>query len=360
METSQKTLPAFTPQATNLCKGIAICIMVYYHCFGATDESLFTPVLPFLYRILGPYGNVCVPFFVILTGYGFALKYLRHDRPVLRQLRTRTVRLYQSYWPAFLLGFLITPVIGRFWTGLSTTYGEGTPFQLLERILINALGLSHYAYGDGIYTLNQTWWYMSLALILLLFLPCFCAMFERLRFWSLGIVTLAALLLPSFRYLAYFPAAMLGVCLAGSSGFGRVKERAGLGGRWYLSVPLQLLGLFLVLLLWYRLRQQDLYPVLANTLAAWAISQFCFNLLAGIPVLGRLLRYLGRHSGNIFYLHSFILSYANYTGVLVFRLHYDLLIFAAVLLVSLAMSICLEWFKRVSRWNRLMDTLAGT
>ena len=58
----------FDKNATCLCKGIAICLMIYYHLFGATDLSMFQVVLPPVFGILGPYGNVCVMFFVLLTG----------------------------------------------------------------------------------------------------------------------------------------------------------------------------------------------------------------------------------------------------------------------------------------------------
>ena len=34
--------------------------------------------------------------------------------------------------------------------------------------IINFFGLSHAFYGNNLYTLNQTWWYMSLALVLVL------------------------------------------------------------------------------------------------------------------------------------------------------------------------------------------------
>ena len=56
-------------------------------------------------------------------------------------------------------------------------------FFFSGKFLLNLLGLSHLVYGDGLYTLNQTWWYMSLALILILILPLLCRLMRR---WGWG------------------------------------------------------------------------------------------------------------------------------------------------------------------------------
>lgn len=343
----------FDKTATNLCKGVAICIMVYYHTFGATDGSWFRPILPVLYNILGPFGNVCVPFFVILTGYGFALQALSNNRSIPSQIARRTIQLYRGYWPVFLVGLIAAPFLACEFGTWAFAFGDGPWYSVLEHFCLNALGLSHYAFGDGIYTLNQTWWYISLALVLILFLPLLSYLWRRMGWLAMVPVTILALFMPGLRYLAYFPGAMLGVCLAGSNGFAKLHNCVkGIPG-----VILRFLALFVILVIWYRLRQHDLYPVLANTLAAWGICQFSFDILGAIPGVSHCLSFLGKHSANIFYLHSFLCTYWTVCQWFVFGFRYDLLIWLVILLLSLAMSIVLELMKKYSRWNALFDRL---
>lgn len=52
----------FDKNATCLCKGIAICLMIYYHLFGATDLSMFQVVLPPVFAFSAPMAMICVMF----------------------------------------------------------------------------------------------------------------------------------------------------------------------------------------------------------------------------------------------------------------------------------------------------------
>ncbi|MDO4173747.1 MAG: acyltransferase family protein [Eubacteriales bacterium] len=343
----------FDRRATNVCKGIAICIMIYYHAFGASDLTTFQQVFPVLFRVLGPYGNVCVPFFVILTGYGLGLQYLHSPTPYPQMIGKRLLRLYQSYWPVFLIGFVAAPFLSRGKMDWTIAFGGDGLLQAIQRFLLNLLGLSHYAYGDGVYTLNQTWWYMSLALFLILFLPLLCWLWKQWKWGGLLFVTAAAMLLPDLRYLAYFPAAMLGVCLAGCNGF-QALHRMGKG---VLGLLIRILAVLAILAAWYKLRQHGIYPVLADSFAAWGICQFSFDVIGRIPVIHTVLAFLGKHSANLFYLHSFVYCYWISTADFVFQFHYDLLIWAVILLLTLALSLTLEWLKRVIHYHAIMSNL---
>lgn len=341
----------FDKNATYLCKGIAICLMIYYHLFGATDASMFRVVLPPVFGILGPYGNVCVMFFVLLTGYGFGLRNLHRQETYPQRIVPRLFKLYQGYLPAFLIGFLGSLLLSQGKADPLTVYGSA-PAEFLWHLLLNLLGLSHLVYGDGLYTLNQTWWYMSLALILILVLPLLCRLYRRWG-WGCFLTTVVFSVLPSglrfLDYLRYLPGAALGLCLAGSDGFVRVSLRS----RSPLGILLHFPILFACLLLWYRMRQADVNPRMADLLAAYAGCQFAFDVLRPIPFLSHCLIFLGKHSGNLFYLHSFVYSYWILSSQFVFRFRYDLLIFLVTLLLTLGLSLALNALKRGTGYDRL-------
>lgn len=340
----------FDRSATNLCKGIAICIMVYFHLFGATDESWFSPVFPVMYHVLGPYGNICVVFFSLLTGYGFAVSNLNRDVPYPSRVFPKLVRLYSNYWIIFGLMFLLLPVISdRRWVDI---YGAD-PLAFVQHFLVNALGMSHLLYGGGVCTLSQTWWYVSLALIVILVLPLLCSLWRRLGWWSMAVVLGVALLLPDFRYTGYIPSVLLGVGLADRDGFVKLNQK----GRNLIGVCVRILLLGVVLFVWYRWRRFGLYQVLADTLGAWAVCQFGFDVLRPIPVVRPVLCWLGKHSGNVFYLHSFVLGAAYVTSPYVFSFKYDLLIWMATMAITCAASVALEWGKKLTHYQKPFSKL---
>ncbi len=341
---------AFDLDATNLCKGIAICVMVYYHLFGATDLTWFQPVLPVVFNVLAPFGNVCVVFFSLLSGYGYGAS-TQHGEALPsygQQIVPGITRLYFNYWAVFLPFFLIVPFWSSgqvTWTGV---YGSA-PIQFIQNLTLDFFGLTHYVYGGNIYTLCQTWWYVTLALILILIMPLFLYLWNRTGWGLFALVLAAAFFLPDVRYLAYLPSAALGVCLARSNGFAAVRR--------VMSGPVKVLlqcGILLAILyLWYRMRQKNWNPVLADTMAAWAVCQFGFDLLHPIPGIRQILVLLGRHSGNIFYVHSLLFAGVYLGSRFFYRFHYDVIIWGVTMGASLLVSVLLEKIKGATGYPSL-------
>ena len=65
----------FTKKQTNICKGVAICIMLFHHLFFSQESwPLYyheiqigsTPLIGFIAR----QGKICVAIFVLLSTYG--------------------------------------------------------------------------------------------------------------------------------------------------------------------------------------------------------------------------------------------------------------------------------------------------
>lgn len=346
------SVQSFDQRATNLCKGIAICIMVYFHLFGAQDETTYHTVIPVIRNVLAPYGNVCVVFFVLLTGYGFAAKNLRRREPYSRQILHRFLNLYQSYWIVFLLMLLIYPFLSSPERGLTAIYGT-TVMNFVERLLLDFLGLAHFVFKSATCSLNQTWWYMGLAILLILLLPLLCSMWRAIGWGTFGIVLVASILFPDIRYLEYFPAAALGVCLAGGNGFVQIQKKTRrLGG-----IIIHFIVVFLILFMWYRMRQHSCWIVQADTFAAYGICQFAFDLLFPIPGLHNVLQWLGKHSANVFYVHSFVLVYWPKLSRFVYSFQWDWLIFFVTLGISLILSLIIEQIKKRTMYNQLFAFL---
>lgn len=92
-----------TKQQTNIIKGVAILMMIFYHLFnrvGAEYHGLCHPLLYIGERpLVNIIANACHPvaFFLILSGYG--LSYVWENKGNnLRQQGRRILKLYISYW----------------------------------------------------------------------------------------------------------------------------------------------------------------------------------------------------------------------------------------------------------------------
>lgn len=92
-----------TKQQTNIIKGVAILMMIFYHLFNRVGSDYHGLCQPLLYigerPLVNIIANACHPvaFFLILSGYG--LSYVWENKGNnLRQQGRRILKLYISYW----------------------------------------------------------------------------------------------------------------------------------------------------------------------------------------------------------------------------------------------------------------------
>ena len=78
---------------------------------------------------------------------------------------------------------------------------------------------------------------------------------------------------------------------------------------------------------------------------------FCYIILADIPVISHILAFLGKHSANIYYFHTFI--YWNWFPYTIYSLGNKVLIYCIVFGSSLAVSAILELIKKVIKYKNL-------
>lgn len=142
-----------TKQQTNIIKGVAILMMIFYHLFNRVGSDYNGLCQPLLYigerPLVNIIANACHPvaFFLTLSGYG--LSYVWENKGNnLRQQGRRILKLYISYWIVMAIfvgmGCFINPAQypGDFWsiigniTAVKTTWNYETwflfPYVLLS------------------------------------------------------------------------------------------------------------------------------------------------------------------------------------------------------------------------------------
>jgi peptidoglycan/LPS O-acetylase OafA/YrhL len=79
------------------------------------------------------------------------------------------------------------------------------------------------------------------------------------------------------------------------------------------------------------------------------------DYISKIPILNKILEFLGKHSINIFLIHSFIR--AIYGKDLIYKLPNFIVTIVVLLLISLVLSIIIEQMKKLFKYDRLVDKL---
>lgn len=152
----QKKAVEFTREDTKVIKAVAVMLMLIHHLFGFPERlqegvafiSLYTWGQTPIETLVGWFGNICIPMFAFLGGYGTYLS-CRNKNPQEQAgiLSRKIVGLYKQYWIVFIV-FIplcilrnvsrvtpdVTSVIWNF-TGLRTEFnGEWwffTPYVLI-------------------------------------------------------------------------------------------------------------------------------------------------------------------------------------------------------------------------------------
>ena len=243
----------FTKKDSLALKGIAI-LMMYVHHFYLSPERWagytvdFFPLTESMTVYLAEFLKTCVCVFVFITGYGMtqSLKQKHPDfRPsstdMLSYTRHRLVSLLSNFIFVYLLVILVSFPTGRFFE----IYGRSGSSILY--VLVDMFGLAKL-FKTPSYV--GTWWYMSLAIVLVVLFPLFVKLYREYR-WAF---LFAVMLLPRFlnlrvvntNLLHYTLAMALGMYCAESDLFTRWKTFEETRLR---KIPKILLFLFQLLLL---------------------------------------------------------------------------------------------------------------
>ena len=305
----------FTKKDSLALKGIAI-LMMYVHHFYLSPERWagytvdFFPLTESMTVYLAEFLKTCVCVFVFITGYGMtqSLKQKHPDfRPsstdMLSYTRHRLVSLLSNFIFVYLLVILVSFPTGRFFE----IYGRSGSSILY--VLVDMFGLAKL-FKTPSYV--GTWWYMSLAIVLVVLFPLFVKLYREYR-WAF---LFAVMLLPRFlnlrvvntNLLHYTLAMALGMYCAESDLFSRWKNFEETRLR---KIPKILLFLFHLLLLAALVvfRQSDagqgLLEVFDGIIPVY-IAYFGRLYLFRLRGLCQVLMFLGKHSMNMFLTHTLI------------------------------------------------------
>lgn len=310
---------------TNAIKGIAIMAMLVHHLFYQHPEYGMM-----VYQ-LGKIGKVCVALFLFLSSYGLTVQFkntlqtnnLKRGGVVIKFLYKRFLKFYLNYWFIFVIAIPVG--IFAYGRGLEVPYGTDKDMSIM--FLKDLFGL------NGFDSYNVTWWFNKLILTLYLWFP---VLFLLTRNKYIGVVVLAL----SYRYPNYFPF-VLGMMVASNIS---LINKALSYFRTHVVLTVSIMGIIGLCVV----RQVSTFPYSYGAYLDGPISA----LIALVVVIASkvwayefsALQFLGVHSMNMYMIHSFIYYYFH--SDLIYGFKHPLLIFLALLLISLGLSVILEQTKK--------------
>ena len=360
----------FTKEHTMQMKGIAIIILLFHHCFLnaqrwatvpyeklATTKGWgyypisFAPFSSHTIQYLASFSKICVAMFVFMTGYGMWVSYESQKKKTTMSnyIKKRMVTLMTGFLIIFVVTEILAIPTGRF----IEVYGHD--FRSVVYMIIDALGLAKLL-GTPLFCL--TWWYKSLAIVLIMIFPFVHSIMEKYQ-W---VVVVASIIVPracgfgqSTDLSRYLLAYTLGMYFAQYDLLARIKEKfmeQNVAGK-LLSLIVSLIGLAVIIKCrqnaWIGWKYLDFWDGFA---AMYVIVNSYIYILNGKWIV-KGLGFLGKHSMNIFLIHSFYrdVFFHEFT----YSFYYAWLDYIVLMAISLVTSIVLEWFKKLIRYEKFID-----
>lgn len=338
----------FTKNDSQAMKGIAILLMLLHHLFYSADSShgIWVNYLFLTQRqtiAFARFCKICVPAFVFVTAYGMTLKYKAHGqggKSIWKLTWYRYASLMASFLFVYVLALLFCQIGGmRSW---GEVYGKGV--RSVGYAVLDLLGMTYFTDTPS---MNPTWWYMSVAVLLIFVLPLIWKLNQRLQLFLpllLLAVTFAAGLEKNQTMLCILTAAV-GVWSAEKDVFGRLEQFFRKSG-WTKSLGILLYSLALLGMLVLKVRTGNRFWPVIYPVSAFALAGLLCRT-SGDGRIFRILEFFGRHSMYMFMTHTFLKSY--YLHDFLYGLCIAPLIYAALLVISVALAVVLGFLEKKCR-----------
>lgn len=115
--------------------------------------------------------------------------------------------------------------------------------------------------------------------------------------------------------------------------------------------------LVLAALIWFRqeVETSSYLVLLKYSVVPFWVVYFCYRYIVSVPGVGTVLQWIGKHSMNIFLVHTF------YRWIwcrdFIYGLKYDMLIILTLFVISVITSIALESLKKWIRWDKMIGRM---
>lgn len=348
----------FTKKNTLAVKGIAISFLLFYHCFSnsARMRNMAVSFAPFSQDTAMMIARCmvhCVGMFAFLSVYGLTLsmksKYPEYDFDG----HTATLFVLKRY-VKLVLTFLI-PFF--FCTGVTfvtdTSRYAGNLWENIISIVMDFFGVGHLF---GTQMLVNTWWFLSLEILLIVFMPFVLRFYKKYNWLMIFMFLLPGSFLIEkhvhlTKYLFVVPFA---VWFADQRVLERMKEFKIVKNQAANKIIKFIIStgvIVLMLKVWNSQWGLEHFEFALTGLIPVLIIYWSYEFLLDIPGISHILEFLGKHSANVFYIHTFIR--VLWLKKVTYSFGNALLIWLFLMGSSIAISVALELFKKLIHYDHI-------
>ena len=346
-------------------KGLAVLLLIFHHCYRAADriEKYNVDLCGLTSEqivAIAECCKICVAIFAFVSGYGlmygYSLKMKKRDPQAVSQwIAGHVLSTMSGFWFTAVISYLIC-----YWTKFKNfaTWGE-TFWEKAFTVLVDILGISRLMNTES---LNGAWWYMSAALAFIILLPFLEAVIGR--FGSIFCIA-CVFLFPRMTGMGFSggskPYSFLMIFVTGMvcckhNFFQKFHE-------WSQTKLQKLMKFFCVAVLMcvvfflYHKINIKIFWEFRYAVVPFVVIIFCVEYLFKIVPVSAFLQYLGKHSMNIWLVHTFVRDWGDEA---VFALHKFWMIPIVVLIISLGISYCLDLLRKITGYNRLIQFIQNS
>ena len=216
--------------------------------------------------------------------------------------------------------------------------------------LADFFGLSYLIHNNLDYTVNLTWWYMSICVVYYILFPLLNRVFLKLPETLLAVSFCFAFISFSYAQLNIwlFPF-VLGMYVAKTNLFERISNALS-----YFFNRLLLSCIFVVICAYAR-RCFVHNSVLLDGFFGLSIILFTYQNISRIPFINKALEELGKYSGMIFMFHTFIFSY--YFKEFIYGFKYSILIYIIFVAICCIVARLLKYLEYIIRYDKLINKM---
>lgn len=336
------------PKETLIIKAVAIIAMLVHHLFYEHPEFGGTIIN------IGVIGKICVFLFVFLSGYGMTVSFPKvSGRLVCAKtfffiLCRRLAKFFLNYWFVFFISILIGILF--FNRPLEAAYGAKA--NLLKSFVRDFLG------QQGFFSYNVTWWFNAVIIALWIMFPFF---YIAMKNKVMSICILIFLYMDPYVVMHYFHFVASGLATyifpftLGIFIALHIDWINNFLNKFSSNIVLYVSLVFAILFL-----VRCGFPIFPNYLSipfgpvtsiliALAVVSLCrvTNRRFGF------MQFVGKHSMNMYLTHTFIFGYFFHDFIYGFK--YPILIFLALFVTSLLLSVCIEFIKNQIGFYKLQS-----
>ena len=347
---------------SNVVKGIAVIMLYIHHLFWSdrwkSYEITFGGVKQETVVSFAVFCRVCVALFVFISAYGISKKYEQKKIGGIGRLWgdacIRYFKLVSSMWIVWLPFLLLSCIIKiHTFSEVYCAADKNTIIYGIQYFVIDMLGLSNLL---GTPTYNTTWWYVSLATILIFVTPLINMIYDKIRLFIIPCIVFLSVFwnrngLEISEVQKYCIGIGTAIVIAREQVFEIYYNYSREHKKQNTLYVLLTLGLIYI---GYEARKRELFSfAFIDNMEAVLIVFLCNSVFSfrKMKILKRILAMMGRHSANMYFVHGFIFAFFFQNFSYSFKNAW--LILGVLILDTLAISVVIEHLKKPA-YNKLI------